>query len=126
MSSGKIGIIKLVKKRLRAKKSLVALMVVVLAVALMVLLVLLLLLLMLLAVIVLSLLLLLLVVVVDLMMVVAVQDGVSSQCRRVLWGKNWAAERFMNCCPFQLQNFQRWTDNMEKGTLANILLSEQT
>ena len=30
----------------------------------------------------------------------------------------------MNCCPLQLQNFQRWTDNTEKGALANILSSE--
>ena len=35
--------------------------------------------------------------------------------------KKWAAGRFMNCCPLQLQNFQRWTDNTEKGALANIL-----
>ena len=39
-------------------------------------------------------------------------------------GKKWAAGRFMNCCPLQLQNFQRWTDNTEKGALANILSSE--
>ena len=35
--------------------------------------------------------------------------------------KKWAAGRFMNCCPLQLQNFQRWTDNTEKGALTNIL-----
>ena len=35
--------------------------------------------------------------------------------------KKWAAGRFMNCCPLQLQNFQRWTDNAEKGALANII-----
>ena len=31
----------------------------------------------------------------------------------------------MNCCPLQLQNFQRWTDNTEEGARERHITIER-